>query len=294
MTSTPAKSSGVYRSATGQTIEIRDVWAENFVEEMENVRKTVVDYPFIAMDTEFPGVVARPMVDTNATDYAYQYLKCNVDMLRIIQLGISFSDGDGNFAPGCACWQFNFKFSLSHDMYAQDSIELLRSSGINFQKHEEHGIDPKEFGESLITSGLVLCGEDEDCYIQVKLERSDREMKERKRKNAHDLNDDNNVLELNCPHAGGVTWITFHSSYDFGYLIKLVTDEVLPLDEMSYMELVQIYFPRVFDVKYMMTAVDGLHGGLSRVAEDLGLERIGTQHTAGSDSLLTAQPFFEW
>ena len=52
MTSTPAKSSGVYRSATGQTIEIRDVWAENFVEEMENVRKTVVDYPFIAMVSE--------------------------------------------------------------------------------------------------------------------------------------------------------------------------------------------------------------------------------------------------
>uniref|UniRef100_A0A915I340 Uncharacterized protein n=1 Tax=Romanomermis culicivorax TaxID=13658 RepID=A0A915I340_ROMCU len=34
-------------------------------------------------------------------------------------------------------WQFNFKFSLGEDMYAQDSIDLLTNSGIKFKKHEE-------------------------------------------------------------------------------------------------------------------------------------------------------------
>jgi len=47
-------------------------------------------------------------------------------MLKIIQLGLSFSDGSGNWAEGCACWQFNFKFSLTEDMFAEDSIELLK------------------------------------------------------------------------------------------------------------------------------------------------------------------------
>jgi hypothetical protein len=42
----------------------------------------------------------------------------------------------------------------------------------------------------------------------------------------------------------------------------------------------------------MMTATEGLHGGLSSLAETLQIERIGPMHQAGSDSLLTAQVFF--
>jgi CCR4-NOT transcription complex subunit 7/8 len=50
-------------------------------------------------------------------------------MLKLIQLGLSFTDGEGNWAHGnggCACWQFNFKFSLTEDMFAEDSIDLLK------------------------------------------------------------------------------------------------------------------------------------------------------------------------
>lgn len=42
----------------------------------------------------------------------------------------------------------------------------------------------------------------------------------------------------------------------------------------------------------MMTAVEGMHGGLSSLADVLQVERIGPMHQAGSDSLLTAQTFF--
>lgn len=42
------------------------------------------------------------------------------------------------------------------DMYAQDSIDLLQNSGIQFKKHEEEGIDPQDFAELLMTSGIVL------------------------------------------------------------------------------------------------------------------------------------------
>jgi CCR4-NOT transcription complex subunit 7/8 len=41
-------------------------------------------------------------------------------------------------------------------MYAQDSIDLLRNSGIQFKKHEEDGINPVEFATLLTTSGVVL------------------------------------------------------------------------------------------------------------------------------------------
>ncbi len=41
-------------------------------------------------------------------------------------------------------------------MYAQDSIELLKHSGIDFQANEEDGIDVQRFGEKLMVSGVVL------------------------------------------------------------------------------------------------------------------------------------------
>jgi hypothetical protein len=44
----------------------------------------------------------------------------------------------------------------SDDMYAQDSIELLQKSGIDFKRLESEGIDNDTFAEHLITSGLVL------------------------------------------------------------------------------------------------------------------------------------------
>lgn len=41
-------------------------------------------------------------------------------------------------------------------MYAQDSIELLSNSGIDFRKHQEKGIEVDRFAELLMTSGIVL------------------------------------------------------------------------------------------------------------------------------------------
>ena len=55
----------------------------------------------------------------------------------------------------CAC-VWNREFSLSEDIYAQDSIELLKQSGIDFAKNEARGIHVERFGELLMTSGIVL------------------------------------------------------------------------------------------------------------------------------------------
>ncbi|KAG5459715.1 MAG: ribonuclease H-like domain-containing protein, partial [Olpidium bornovanus] len=135
---------------------IREVWADNLDGEMAVLRDLVDTYPYLAMDTEFPGVVARPIGNfRTSADYHYQTLRCNVDLLKIIQLGITLADERGNLPPGVCTWQFNFKFSIQDDMYAQDSIDLLTKSGIDFQKHEDYGIDVRDFGELLMMSGLV-------------------------------------------------------------------------------------------------------------------------------------------
>lgn len=41
-------------------------------------------------------------------------------------------------------------------MFAQDSIVLLKQSGIDFAKMEARGIDVSNFGELLMSSGIVL------------------------------------------------------------------------------------------------------------------------------------------
>lgn len=202
------------------------------------------------MDTEFPGVVARPIGNfRTSSDYHYQTMRCNVDLLKIIQVGITFADEEGNSPPECSTWQFNFRFSINEDMFAPDSIELLQKSGLDFQRHEEMGILPHEFAEAIITSGLVLAPE--------------------------------------------TRWLSFHSGYDFGYFVKLLTGISLPKSEEEFFDLLHIWFPTLYDIKFMMRASKVLKGGLQDVADDLGVQRIGNSHTAGSDSLLTANTFFE-
>ncbi len=144
-----------------------------------------------AQDTEFPGVVARPGGTARTSqDYAYQTLRCNVDMLKIIQLGLCFCDAQGNIHPGTCTWQFNFHFSLTSDMYAQDSIDLLSKSGIDFVTHEKDGINPSEFGEWLCTSGIVL-NEEIKWYRLALSERSEHS-------NNSSAEQDNAAHELTC------------------------------------------------------------------------------------------------
>ncbi|PIN03369.1 mRNA deadenylase subunit [Handroanthus impetiginosus] len=235
------------------SIQIREVWADNLDEEFALIREIVDQYPYVAMDTEFPGVVLRPVGNfKNASDYHYQTLKDNVDLLKLIQLGLTFSDEKGNL-PTCGTdkhciWQFNFcEFNPNEDVFANDSIELLRQSGIDFVKNNQKGIDSRRFGELLMSSGIVL--------------------------------NDN------------VYWVTFHSGYDFGYLLKLLTCQNLPDTPAGFFTLINVYFPVLYDIKHLMKFSNSLHGGLNKLAELLEVERVGICHQAGSDSLLTSCTF---
>uniref|UniRef100_A0A6N2MS52 40S ribosomal protein S12 n=1 Tax=Salix viminalis TaxID=40686 RepID=A0A6N2MS52_SALVM len=135
----------------GDSILIREVWNDNLEEEFARIREIVDDFPYIAI---FASVDEQGNLPT-----------CGTDKFCI--------------------WQFNFReFNVNKDVFANDSIELLRQSGIDFKKNNENGIDAVRFGELLMSSGIVL--------------------------------NDN------------VYWVTFHSGYDFGYLLKLLTCQNLP------------------------------------------------------------------
>ena len=67
----------------------------------------------------------------------------------------------------------------------------------------------------------------------------------------------------------------------------------LPKTEEAFFENLKLYFPNVYDVKYLMKSCKNLKGGLQELANELEVRRIGPQHQAGSDSLLTGQTFFK-
>ncbi|CCJ29273.1 unnamed protein product, partial [Pneumocystis jirovecii] len=239
-------------------LPVREVWAMNLDSEMAYLRELVECYNCLAMvcvflekwlffifeSIEFPGVVARPIGSfETGSDYYYQTLRCNVDLLKIVQLGITFADASGNFPPDACTWQFNFKFSL------KTLLSFCKKNGVDLKRHEEYGIDTSYFGELLISSGFVL--------------------------------------------LDGVKWTSFHSSYDFGYLLKIMICDCLPVEEDEFYELIRIFFPRLYDIKYIIKFTNNLEGGLHDVADDLQVSRTGLGHQAGPKSFLVSRVFSE-
>jgi CCR4-NOT transcription complex subunit 7/8 len=87
-------------------------------------------------------------------------------------------------------------------------------------------------------------------------------------------------------------WITFHGAYDLAYLLKNLSNQLLPEEESCFFEDLSIYFPNYFDLRYMIRKQIWLKGSLSRIAADLDVDRIGVCHQAGSDSLITSKVFY--
>nr|UXY87340.1 CCR4-associated factor [Cryptomonas sp.] len=231
-------------------MEIIQVWDDNIDVALKNITELIDKYTHVAMDTEFPGIVAKPIIPNKPiNEYQYQTLRCNVDLLQIIQLGIAFADENGLSPNKKNCWQFNFHFNIKDEMFAQDSIDLLVRSGVKFEEHRKKGIETSKFARLLLNSGLVL----------------NRKIK----------------------------WISFHSGYDFGYLIKILTQKFMPPKKNDFFALLKLYFPCLYDMKYLSIYSQNLHGGLNRLAEKFNVIRIGQIHQAGSDSLLTLNVFFK-
>ena len=53
------------------------------------------------------------------------------------------------------------------------------------------------------------------------------------------------------------------------------------------------FFVNYYDIKEIKRDIEFLSGGLSKIAKELDIERIGTTHQSGSDSIVTSRVFFK-
>ena len=119
---------------------IQEVWKDTLEQAMEDMSSLVHNgYDRIGMDTEFPGVVAHATQAHKSkngfSSHLWQTIRVNVNILKVIQIGMCFRDRNGDAPPDCpSTFQINFEFDLENDMYAMDSINLLKNSGIDFSQ----------------------------------------------------------------------------------------------------------------------------------------------------------------
>eukprot|EP00440_Ansanella_granifera_P069964 gb/GFBE01075908.1/.p1 GENE.gb/GFBE01075908.1/~~gb/GFBE01075908.1/.p1 ORF type:complete len:551 (+),score=112.64 gb/GFBE01075908.1/:1-1653(+) len=83
-------------------------------------------------------------------------------------------------------------------------------------------------------------------------------------------------------------WVTFQGLYDFGYILRLITNWHLPPDENSFDELRDAFFPVQYELRDELP-----RGSLDSLLRDFGIERHGQPHTAGSDALATLELYHE-
>ena len=67
-------------------------------------------------DTEFPGMIKQKKrkFETDEEN-EYEYIANNADETKLIQLGLTIADEDGNSPFPVCTWQFNFNFNVEHE-----------------------------------------------------------------------------------------------------------------------------------------------------------------------------------
>nr|GEW20383.1 probable CCR4-associated factor 1 homolog 7 [Tanacetum cinerariifolium] len=118
----------------------REVWSDNLEQEFALIWEIVDKYTNVAMDIEFPGVVVKHIPELrNNTDYTYLNMRTNVDLCKLVQLGLTFSDENGNHL----------------------TCGSEKQSEIDFEKNRGMSVESENFGELLMSSRVVL---NEDIY----------------------------------------------------------------------------------------------------------------------------------
>ena len=144
------------KNITNDQLGIIEVYEDNFIDQIKILSSLLDDFNYIGMDTEFPGTVFH--VENMTDDFYYKSLKKNVDKLKLIQLGITLTNEKGEYPKNHPyhTWQFNLEFDKDIELYKDESVDMLKKCGIDFDKLKRKGIKHNIFAQYFMISNLVL------------------------------------------------------------------------------------------------------------------------------------------
>ncbi|XP_067943860.1 uncharacterized protein [Watersipora subatra] len=215
-------------------------------------------YNVVAMDAEFPGNPLKDVKDyrnyESQIDLEYDYMKANVEVSHMFQLGFSLFDDTGEDPQDLKSWQFNLHFDpveSQTNRMNEGSIQFVKSgNAVDLEMHTKYGIEPKDLSALLTAPGYVL-------------------------------------------RNSNVKWVTYQGGKDYAYMYKIIKNGNLPSTRIAFLKEFKELFPNSYDIKHIyrsMRYTDS--GGLGGTADQLQLRRIGAKHSAGSDAQLTGQIYF--
>ncbi|KAF8371252.1 hypothetical protein PRIPAC_77681, partial [Pristionchus pacificus] len=69
-------------------------------------------------------------------------------IIRHRKVGFALMNDKGELPPSGDIWQFNFMFSLGEDMFSQESVDMLRHAGTDFDRLQPDGISTDDLENS--------------------------------------------------------------------------------------------------------------------------------------------------
>uniref|UniRef100_A0A0E0L5X5 Uncharacterized protein n=1 Tax=Oryza punctata TaxID=4537 RepID=A0A0E0L5X5_ORYPU len=238
-------------------VAIRDVWADQAEQELEELCRWVEYYPLVAMDSEFARRedLRSSTTEPRTADAHYTQMCGYVNGGELVQVGFAICDPLFVVPDATsAAWQFNLRFDASARPPNSASVSFLRDKAhLDLQAHASHRAIPVDLFLLMIRSSSLMSNPK-------------------------------------------ITWITFHGSTDFGYLLRCISGAPdLPPNRHTFMEQFRQAFPKAYDIKIFSQHGNCLQqkipGGLNTLANALGVQRQGEQHQAGSDALVSLRCF---
>ena len=214
------------------------MYRQNMLRAFKSIQENIKQYPYIGIDTEFPGYFQEIQELQLAIGKSnlecknkYDLFRHNIDNLKLIQFGIALCNEKGE-TPSPAAYQFNFKFDIDADQCSMQSRSFLRESfkSEDLDRFKYEGISKIDFSAQLLQSGLI-CNPD-------------------------------------------VHWFCFHGNQDFGYLVKQCCFDPLPAELQDFRNLLNTLFPNLTDLKTSLK----WEFGLSTLAQYYNVNREGTEH----------------
>lgn len=217
----------------------QEVWADNLAEEMARMVDVAENFLYVALDTQFGGLVLQPKGPfTSLSEYHWQTLKANVDLTKVLQVSFTFSDPRGIRPKGICTWRFNFSFNSSRDFYSKEVVEsLCQQRNLSIRRHMEEGIQPNQFAELLLGSGLVL---NEDVHWITY-----------RGTNTLEVREDGHPGRPEAPH------IVLAGLYDLAHLLQMLRGECIPDEVQNFFEDLDLFFPCRCDISKHLSRQNG-------------------------------------